>query len=127
MSNRDPTDGDEMTGRRSLADKLRALGRVIAPVETAALYAPAHAAAPTDGVTVTTDIAYGPDARHRLDVYEPEQRPQHGKSVLMPVLIFIHGGGFISGDKREPDSPYYANIGHHFARRGVLTILATYR
>src|SRR5262249_45988913 len=97
------------------------------PVETAALYAPAHAKAPADGVKVTIDIAYGPDARHRLDVYAPAPQPSHATVALMPVLIFIHGGGFVSGDKIEPNSPYYANIGHHFARRGVLTILATYR
>lgn len=116
-------DGADVTDRLPLADKLRALGRVIAPVETTALYAPAHADAPTDGVTATVDIAYGPNPRHRLDVYEPALRPQQ----VMPVLIFLHGGGFISGDKQEPNTPYYANIGRHFARRGVLTVLPTYR
>src|SRR5262249_13945479 len=118
-SEREMTDG----GVKGSAGELRALGRGIAPARTANLYASMHPEGPTDGVKVTIDIAYGPDARHRLDVYEPVVRPQHA----MPVLIFIHGGGFVTGDKTEPNSPYYANIGHHFARRGVLTILATYR
>src|SRR5262249_7999455 len=103
--------GREMTDGvlKEIAGEFRGLGGVIAPVETANLYASMHAKAPTDGVKVTIDIAYGPDARHRLDVYEPVVRPQHA----MPVLIFIHGGGFVTGDKTEPNSPYYANIGHH--------------
>jgi triacylglycerol lipase len=108
---------------KEIAGELRALGGVVAPVETANLYASLHAKAPTVGVKVTIDIAYGPDVRHRLDVYEPALRPQHA----MPVLIFVHGGGFVTGDKTEPNSPYYANIGYHFARRGILTMLATYR
>lgn len=37
----------------------------------------------------TTDVPYGPDARHRLDVY-----PGNG-----PALVVVHGGSWRDGDK----------------------------
>ena len=41
------------------------------------------------------DVAYGPDAKNRLDFWRaPSSRPT-------PVVIFIHGGGFVAGDKAE--------------------------
>lgn len=106
-----------------IAAQLRAIGPVIDVPAVAKLYAPLQAAAPRAGVKKTTDLRYGPDARNRLDVYEPETHP----AAAMPVLIFIHGGGFVRGDKSMPGLPFYDNIGYDFARHGVLTILATYR
>ena len=38
---------------------------------------------------VTRDIAYGPLAEQRLDVYRPADR-----KGLLPVLLYVHGGGF---------------------------------
>ncbi len=106
-----------------IASMLRDMGRVVDPPATAKLYAALQAQAPTDGVKRTADIAYGSDERHKLDLYEPTQRPPQA----MPVLIFIHGGAFVGGNKAAPNSPYYQNIGTYFARHGVLTVLATYR
>lgn len=40
------------------------------------------------------DIAYGPHERHRLDAYLVK-----GESAPSPVLIYFHGGGYVSGDK----------------------------
>src|SRR3954468_4119607 len=76
-----------------IASELRALGRVVAPPATAKLYAALQAQASIEGVKRTADIAYGPDERHKLDVYEPNQRPVRP----MPVLIYIHGGAFVGG------------------------------
>lgn len=106
-----------------IAAKLRAIGPVIDVPAVAELYALAQASAPHGGVKKTSDVHYGPDARNRLDIYAPPTKPEHP----MPVLVFIHGGGFVRGDKSSPGSPFYDNIGYYFARHGVLTILATYR
>ena len=38
---------------------------------------------------VTRDVAYGPLAEQRLDVYRPA-----GASGMLPVLLYVHGGGF---------------------------------
>jgi acetyl esterase/lipase len=43
------------------------------------------------------DIAYGPQARNRLDLYHPAP----GK--VLPLVIYVHGGGFMMGDKANPD------------------------
>ena len=80
-------------------------------------FEPLHAAAPKDGVVVTKDLAYGPAPRNLLDVYKP------GRGVSgLPVVIFVHGGGYVGGDKS-----YYGNVTTWFARQGVLGINATYR
>jgi acetyl esterase/lipase len=107
-----------------LAAGIERIGRVIAPAPTAALYAPLHAPAPWPGVTVTRDARYGEDARHRLDVFAPAERP----AAPLPVLVFVHGGGFVAGDKQGPDgSPFYANIGVWAARNGLVGVNITYR
>lgn len=43
------------------------------------------------GVEVIRDLAYGPHpVAHRLDIYRPRYAPRP-----LPVLLYIHGGGFI--------------------------------
>jgi triacylglycerol lipase len=66
------------------------------------------------------DISYGPDPRHRLDVY----RQQNLKDA--PVFVFVHGGGFIMGDKRSEQGPYYRNVGDYAARQGWIGVVPTY-
>jgi triacylglycerol lipase len=70
---------------------------------------------------VTRDIPYGPDERHRLDVFA-----RSGTSGA-PVLVFVHGGGFVMGDKNTEGSPFYSNIGNFAARQGWVGITITYR
>ncbi len=70
---------------------------------------------------VTRDIAYGPDARHRLDIFSRE-----GASGA-PVLVYLHGGGFVMGDKHTEGSPFYSNIGDFAAREGMVGVVMTYR
>lgn len=100
--------------------KIRAAGPVIDPPAAKALYAPLLAGMPRGG-EVLRDIAYGPDERHRLDVYLPCAVPDGGGAPL-PVVVFLHGGGFIRGDKAEREA-----IGHYFSRHGVLAVLPNYR
>ena len=56
--------------------------------------------------------------RHRLDVYAPRQRA----STDRPVVIFIHGGSWNSGNKN-----FYAFIGRRRAKQGVVAVLINYR
>jgi acetyl esterase/lipase len=107
-----------------IAAALNRIGRVIAPPPTGALYAPLHGREPWEGVPVTRDARYGTDPRHRLDVFTPATRP----AQPLPVLVFIHGGGFVAGDKQGPDgSPFYANVGVWAARNGMIGVNMTYR
>src|SRR5512146_846213 len=57
-----------------IAGQLRVIGPALDPVAVGKLSAPLQAKAPKDGVRRTNDIAYGPNERHRLDVYEPAER-----------------------------------------------------
>lgn len=42
------------------------------------------------------DIAYGPDPLQRFDLFLPKKGTKP-----VPLVVFIHGGGFTSGDKSE--------------------------
>jgi acetyl esterase/lipase len=70
---------------------------------------------------VTRDLSYGPHARHKLDVLQPRNQPDE----LMPVLVFIHGGAFVRGNRS--DGELFDNVLNYFTARGVLGINATYR
>ena len=87
---------------------------------TAELYAPRLARAPKEGISVTKDLSYGDHQRHKLDVYRPEG------AESAPVFVYIHGGGYRSGD-RDIDEHVYGNVGYYFARQGFVVINATYR
>jgi triacylglycerol lipase len=104
--------------------KIAAMGPVLTADlvrDTMALFRPlALPKASLDGVKVTAEVSYGPDARNKLDLYE------HKHKAATPVLIFIPGGGFVGGDKHSNDA-IYANVGAFFADRGFLAINANYR
>lgn len=102
--------------RQDLEQLIRAAGPVIDPPAAKALYAPLLRDAPRGG-EVVREIAYGEDERHRLDVYLPL-----GAAGPAPVVVFLHGGGFIRGDKADRD-----HVGHYFSRNGVLAVLPNYR
>ncbi|KAH9895850.1 alpha/beta-hydrolase [Cubamyces lactineus] len=71
---------------------------------------------------------YGETERHKLDVYYPPANTASSGSAV-PVLFFVYGGGFTSGD-RKFQPPYdlgYTNVGAFFAKRGILTVIPDYR
>lgn len=105
-----------------IAWKLLELGRVIDPPKTAALYAPLQQKEPYPGVKTERDIKYGPADRNLLDVFMPET-----VSSPRPVLIFVHGGGFAGGNKRNPGSPFYDNIMLWAVKNGLVGVNMTYR
>jgi acetyl esterase len=88
--------------------------------QTIELFTPLLAAGPKDGVSVTTDQAYGTDSQQTLDVYQPR-----GEKDL-PVVVFVHGGALTTGDKNE-NKEVHANVLYYFARHQFLGINANYR
>src|SRR5690606_16185460 len=63
-------------------------------------------------------IRYGPDRRHRLDVYR--RRDVGGPA---PVLVYWHGGGYFSGGRRRESRL----LRYRFAQRGWVVVSADYR
>ena len=110
--------------RAAFVAKLRALGADVNPsmiAGTVALYKPLHAGTSTAGVNIVRDERYGDHERHRLDLFVPDGARD------LPVLVFVHGGGFVMGDKSAPDSPFYDNVGVWAARNGFIGVTMTYR
>jgi acetyl esterase len=101
-----------------LAVQLRALGPGFNLPQVRAMYAPLLAQQSHDGVRCLADEGYGPHERHRLDVY----RPELFANTPRPLLMMLHGGGFIRGDKSQR-----ANIGLWAAREGFVAVLPNYR
>ena len=66
----------------------------------AAMYGPLQPKEPYKGVDVTRDLAYGPDPLQKLDVFSPQAKSAKPR----PVLLFVHGGGFVRGDKKTTDN-----------------------
>lgn len=107
-----------------LAEKLRAIGPVINPPATAPLYAPrVIESEPYANVTVTRDLRYGPADRNLLDVFVPTEASAQPR----PVLIFVHGGGFVAGNRRAPGSPFYDNVMLWAVRNDMVGVNMTYR
>jgi len=64
---------------------------------------------------VTRDLAYGPDARHRLDVFAPAEA-----GAGRQVVVYVHGGGFVQGDKGGEGAPFFNNVGAWAVRSGSI-------
>jgi len=102
-----------------------ALGNSLTPSmleQTTALYTAPHSPEPPDDVAIIRDRAYGADERHRIDLFKGVPGSASDTAVL-----FVHGGGFVAGDKRKPGSPFYENIGIWAARNGFVGATMTYR
>jgi acetyl esterase/lipase len=85
------------------------------------LFADEQRALAQAGPAPLSDIAYGAHPRQRLDLYLPEgDGPK-------PILLWVHGGGFLKGEKSSPDHPFNAHVGHLAARAGFLGAVINYR
>lgn len=67
---------------------------------------------------LVTGAAYGPDARHKLDIWAP--RSPAVKSL--PVVIFLYGGGWTDGSRGD-----YGFAGAAFAGQDFVAVLPDYR
>lgn len=111
---------------KQTAAKIRNIGNVIAPdraMATESVYACLHEPALMGDVVVDRDFPYGDHPRHRLDVFSPKA----GSTVPLPVLVFVHGGNFVAGDKHSHGSPFYDNVGAWAVRHGFIGVTLSYR
>ncbi|VVE75579.1 alpha/beta hydrolase [Pandoraea sputorum] len=94
-------------------------------------YTPLLAKASAEGFAVVRDLAYGPHARHRLDVYRPTASVGPASApasapVPAPIVVFVHGGGFVRGDMNA-NAQIYGNVPRYFARHGCVAVNVEYR
>jgi acetyl esterase/lipase len=137
-----PAEGTDMTSdgshqdglaamRREQVERIARTGPELSPENSEAafgLFAAAHQDLGYEAPVLTRDVAYGLDPRQRLDIhsaFRPGAAP--GGTRPVPVLAFVHGGGFVGGDKHTPGSPYYDHIGAWAVRRGMVGVTITYR
>lgn len=105
---------------------IAAMGRVLGPAMLAAvqnMYRPAQSAFAARQQVTAADCAYGDDPRQLLDLYAPVETA----SRPTPVLLWVHGGGFVRGEKASPDHPFNAHVGRWAARFGMLGAVMNYR
>ena len=88
--------------------------RIVTPFFLLLLASPLLAAEPN----IHTDVAYADtkNERHKLDVYAPTE----GKNL--PVVVWIHGGGWKAGDKKGVQKKPQA-----FADKGFVFVSVNYR
>jgi acetyl esterase/lipase len=72
-------------------------------------------------VQVTRNVDYWGDGRprHRLDVYRSRLVPRE----KAPVMVYVHGGGWVIGDKREQGKPMMFEL----VARGWVCVAINYR
>lgn len=71
-----------------------------------------------DGVACTRDLSYGSGKAHRLDRY----RPKHMDGQNLPVIINVHGGGLLLGNKEF--NQYFCAL---LCKKGFLVYSIEYR
>jgi triacylglycerol lipase len=104
--------------------QLTGIGSAITPELVAtswSLLKPFHDKVGYQAPRIDRDLRYGAHERHRLDVHTS------GTEDGAPVLVFVHGGGFIGGDKVVPGTPQYDHIGAWAVRNGWVGVTITYR
>ncbi len=69
---------------------------------------------------VSTNVAYGPLAEHRMDIYRARTGGNKG------TIVFVHGGGFVSGAKEDINNGEYGQILRQMDR-GYAVVTVNYR
>jgi acetyl esterase/lipase len=75
------------------------------------------------GITLNIEYRRVGGERLRLDAYVPATQRSH------PAVVFIHGGGWRSGDKAffAPGEEAFASVGRRLAAAGIATFSVNYR
>ena len=71
------------------------------------------------GITKNIDYWGDGDRRHRLDIY----RARHTAPEGAPVMVYIHGGAWVMGEKREQGKPMM----YELVARGWVCVAINYR
>jgi triacylglycerol lipase len=108
----------QVTQAQTITDHIRTDGKSINVGRSTSRWQPLLDAADNSNVKVTRNLKYGPDKKQGFDLYEPLKAP----TAPSPIIVFLHGGSFVAGDKAM-----YANVGYHFAKKGITSIIMTYR
>lgn len=74
---------------------------------------------PSGAYELDRDVAYGPSARQRLDVYRPRDA---AADAARPVVVFFYGGSWRRGAKES-----YRFVGEYLSRLGFIAVVADYR
>src|SRR5438552_8211470 len=78
-----------------------------------------NAFVPGDTYTLAPGIAYGEEARQKLDVYRPRSAAPRGG---FPLVVFFPGGTWRSGERAD-----YRFVGEALAANGIVAAVADYR
>ncbi len=70
------------------------------------------------GVQRIANVAYGTGPRQAMDLYRPAQR----SATSLPVIVFLYGGSWNSGDRQG-----YEFVGRALAAKGFLVAIPDYR
>ena len=97
--------------RRSLFAMLPALLTACSAVDVL------NATVPSDTYQRAESLAYGPNPRQQLDVYQPKTGTKNA-----PMVVFFYGGSWSSGDRAD-----YRFVGEALATQGIVTVVADYR
>lgn len=111
-----------MTQATSTAAQIAAMGTTLGADVLAAcrtLFNSEQSALAAQVPVAAADCAYGPHDRQRLDIY--------GGGKAAPVVLFIHGGGFVQGDKGGAEHWANAAVGRWAATQGFVGAVMNYR
>ncbi len=76
-----------------------------------------NATVPSDTYQRTEGLAYGPQPRQLVDVYQPKTDIKNA-----PLVVFFYGGSWSSGERAD-----YRFVGEALATQGIVAVVADYR
>lgn len=103
---------------QTITEQIRSDGKIIDVGKSLSRWQPLWDAADNSSVKVTINLKYGDHEKQGFDLYEPV----NPGDTPSPIMVFLHGGSFVAGDKAM-----YSNVGYHFAKLGITSIIMTYR
>jgi len=86
------------------------------------VYSPILSTRSLKGIGLKKNVPYGSHARQVLDIYHPIQAHKEPS----PLVLFVHGGAFVRGDK-DANEHIYGNFLTYFVRKGFVGVNLEYR